>query len=204
MRKIVYFHGFASSGASGTVELLRKAFLGTNQADRVTIVAPDIPVEPAEALPFLKSLVEKENPDLVIGTSMGGMYAQQMRGYERICVNPSFAMSSLYSRFHVGRYKWLNPRRNGENEFHVYKETIAAFREMEAHQFDDIDEVERAFCHGLFGDADELAGDNRKLFEAHYPGMSHGYSGGHQLNADVVKDVLVPFVKGIYENGIDA
>ena len=25
--------------------------------------------------------------DYVVGTSMGGMYAQQMRGYNRICVN---------------------------------------------------------------------------------------------------------------------
>ena len=194
-RKILYLHGFGSSGASGTVDLLRKAFLGTSAADRVTVVAPDLPVDPLEALPFLRNLVEKENPGLVIGTSMGGMYAQQLRGVERICVNPSFAMSSLYSRFHVGKYKWLNPRRDGALEFHVYKETIEHFKEMEAHQFDGIDEVEQLFCHGLFGDADELAGDNRALFERHYPGMSVGYAGGHQLNADVVKDVLVPFVR---------
>lgn len=197
LRKILYLHGFGSSGASGTVELLRKAFLGTSPVDRATVVAPDIPVEPADALPFLRALVESEKPSLVIGTSMGGMYAQQLRGVERICVNPSFAMSSLYSRFHVGKYKWLNPRRDGAREFHVYKETIAAFREMEAHQFDDLDDVERLFCHGLFGDADELAGDNRALFERHYPGMSRVYSGGHQLNAEIVKDVLVPFVKSL-------
>lgn len=201
-RKILYLHGFGSSGASGTVDLLRKAFLGTSAADRVTVVAPDIPVDPLEALPFLKKVVAKENPSLIIGTSMGGMYAQQLRGVERICVNPSFAMSSLYSRFHVGKYKWLNPRRDGALEFHVYKETIEHFKEMEAHQFDGIDEVEQLFCHGLFGDADELAGDNRALFERHYPGMSVGYAGGHQLNADVVKDTLVPFIRslGIWPN----
>ena len=201
-RKILYLHGFGSSGASGTVDLLRKAFLGTSAADRVTVVAPDIPVDPLEALPFLKKVVAKENPSLIIGTSMGGMYAQQLRGVERICVNPSFAMSSLYSRFHVGKYKWLNPRRDGALEFHVYKETIEHFKEMEAHQFDGIDEVEQLFCHGLFGDADELAGDNRALFERHYHGMSVGYAGGHQLNADVVKDTLVPFIRslGIWPN----
>lgn len=197
MRKILYLHGFGSSGASGTVDLLRKAFLGTNAADRVTVIAPDIPVEPTEALPFLKKLVEKEAPTLVIGTSMGGMYAQQLRGVERICVNPSFGMSKLYSRFHVGKYKWLNARRNGETEFHVYKETIERFKEMEARQFDGIDEVERLFCHGLFGDADELAPGNREIFERHYPGMSHVYRGGHQLNADVVREVLVPFVRSL-------
>jgi len=48
------------------------------------VVAPDIPVDPVEALPFLKDLCKKENPNVVIGTSMGGMYAQQMSGFNRI------------------------------------------------------------------------------------------------------------------------
>ncbi len=197
MDKIVYLHGFCSSGQSGTVDLLRKEFLGTSVADRILVVAPDIPVEPNDALAMIKALVEKEKPILVIGTSMGGMYAQQLRGIERICVNPSFQMSQLYSHFHVGKYKWLNPRRNGEIEFHVYKETIERFKEMEAHQFDNIDEVETLFCHGLFGDEDPLAENNRELFEAHYPGMSEVFSGGHRLNADLVKSVLIPKIRKI-------
>ena len=41
------------------------------------VVAPDIPVDPAEALPYLKELCEKEQPDMIVGTSMGGMYAQE-------------------------------------------------------------------------------------------------------------------------------
>ena len=57
-REILYLHGFASSGASGTVEILRKEFLGTGAHDRVKVVAPDIPVDPAEALPMLRALVE--------------------------------------------------------------------------------------------------------------------------------------------------
>ena len=114
MKKIVYFHGFASSGASGTVALLRRELL----ADDVRVVAPDIPVDPAEALPMLKALVTKEAPDLVVGTSMGGAYAQQMRGVERICVNPSFDTSRLFHVLHVGKFKWLNARRDGATEFH--------------------------------------------------------------------------------------
>lgn len=182
--------------------MLRKEFLGATSADRIQIIAPDIPVEPSEALPLIKALVEKENPLLVIGTSMGGMYTQQLRGVERICVNPSFRMSQLYSHFHVGKYKWLNPRRNGETEFHVYKETIEAFKAMEEHQFDNIDEVETLFCHGLFGDEDPLAGNNRELFEAHYPGMSEVYPGGHRLSADIVKAVLIPKIRSILNNEV--
>ena len=86
---MVYFHGFASSGATGTAELLRKIFPSSE------ILAPDIPVDPAEALPYLKAFCEEHHPDVVVGTSMGGMYAQQMRGFLRICVNPAFRMSTM-------------------------------------------------------------------------------------------------------------
>ena len=61
--KILYLHGFASSGASGTVDLLRREFwTNRSESDRLQIVAPDIPVDPVEALPFIEKLVEKEDP----------------------------------------------------------------------------------------------------------------------------------------------
>ena len=62
MKKLLYLHGFGSSGASGTVDVLRHAFWGKNPDERIQVVAPDIPVDPVEALPFLKALVEKEQP----------------------------------------------------------------------------------------------------------------------------------------------
>ena len=94
--KLIYFHGFASSGASGTVELLR------NLLPQATVIAPDIPVDPIEALPMLKQLCEEEQPDIIVGTSMGGMYVQQMRGFLRICVNPAFNMSTNSSVLKTG------------------------------------------------------------------------------------------------------
>ena len=153
MKKILYLHGFGSSGASGTVEVLRHAFWDKEKdpSKRVQVIAPDIPVDPQEALPFLKALVAKEQPDFIVGTSMVGMYAQQLRGFPRICVNPSFGTSKLYSLLHVGKYKWLNKRKDGALEFHIYKETIEHYAEMEAHQFDGLTDDDRIFCFGLFG-----------------------------------------------------
>ena len=59
MKKILYLHGFGSSGASGTVEVLRHAFWDKEKdpSKRVQVIAPDIPVDPQETLPFLKALV---------------------------------------------------------------------------------------------------------------------------------------------------
>ena len=71
---ILYLHGYGSSGQSSTVEYLKKAL----PDDHIT--APDIPVDPAEALPFLRKLCDDEHFDIIIGTSMGGMYAQNHAG----------------------------------------------------------------------------------------------------------------------------
>lgn len=195
--KILYIHGFASSGAGGTVDLLRREFWNRDEADRLQVVAPDVPVDPREALPMLRKIVEKEDPILIVGTSMGAMYAQQLRGITRICVNPAFGISRLYSLLHVGKYKWLGKRCDGATEFHVYKETIEHFAEMEAHQFEGITEEDRQLCYGLFGDSDNIAPGNREIFERHYPGRSRVFEGGHRLNYDAVKGVLIPLIREI-------
>ena len=197
MKKLLYLHGFGSSGASGTVDVLRHAFWGKNPDERIQVVAPDIPVDPVEALPFLKALVEKEQPGLIVGTSMGGMYAQQLRGYPRICVNPSFGTSKLYSLLHVGKYKWLNRRKDGATEFHIYKETIEHYAEMEAHQFDGLTDDDRILCYGLFGLQDDITESSRAIFEEHYPGQSKFFDGGHRLNADLVHEHLIPYIREI-------
>ena len=196
MKKILYLHGFGSSGASGTVELLRREFWGKDISRRAIVIAPDIPIDPAIALPMLRQLASDEMPDLVIGTSMGGMYAQQLHGFLRICVNPSFCLSKKYDILSVGKHRWLNRRRDGETEFHVTKETIAHFQEMEAHQFDGVTDEDRTLCHGLFGDEDDtvLASETRPVFEQYYPGMSSTFPGGHRMNAHIVTHTLLPYI----------
>lgn len=194
MKKILYLHGFASSGASGTVALLRHEYFGRRPKNKAAVIAPDIPVDPKEALPLLKALAAKERPDLIIGTSMGAMYAQQLHGFERICINPCFALSKAYSILSVGRHKWLNERRDGARDFQVTKETIANFAEMESHQFEGCSETDAPLCFGLFGDADPIGKENRPVFRARYPGMDYTFEGGHRMNAELVAKVLFPFI----------
>lgn len=199
MKKILYLHGFGSSGASGTVDLLRREFWDrSDEAHRAVVVAPDIPIDPIEALSMLKELASREKPDLVIGTSQGGFYAQQLHGILRICVNPSFWLSKKYNILHVGKHKWLNRRKDGATEFHVTKETIAHFKEVEAHQFDGVTDADRMLCHGLFGDEDNLLGpESRTAFEQHYPGMAHTFPGGHRMNSQVVSHTLIPYIRSV-------
>ena len=201
MKKILYLHGFGSSGASGTVDLLRREFWERSEvAHRAVVVAPDIPLDPLAAMPMLEELAYEEMPDLVIGTSMGGFYAQQLHGFTRICVNPSFWLTKKYDILYVGKHKWLNRRKDGETEFHVTKETIAHFQEMETHQFDGVTDDDRTLCHALFGDEDTLLSEQtRPVFEQHYPGMSHAFPfpGGHRMNDYIVTHTLLPYIRGL-------
>ncbi|MEG1523336.1 MAG: YqiA/YcfP family alpha/beta fold hydrolase, partial [Bacteroidales bacterium] len=83
MKNILYIHGLSSSGRSATV-----ATLGQLMPD-VRIIAPDLPVNPTEALTLLNEICQQHQPCIVIGTSMGGMFAQQLRGLSKILVNPA-------------------------------------------------------------------------------------------------------------------
>ena len=185
-KKLMYLHGFGSSAASGTVKTLRELLPDFD------IVAPDIPVDPAEALPFLRGLCMNEVPDVVVGTSMGGMYAQQMRGYNRICVNPAFEMSKKSKMLTVGTHEYFKPRKDGTTHFEITSEIICHHAEMEKHQFDGITEADRKQVWGMFADNDQQV-NGESLFLQYYNQVIH-FSGEHRMDDRVIEDVLVPLI----------
>ena len=144
--KLVYFHGFMSSGASGTVESLR------HMLPELEVCAPDIPVDPADALPYLRQYVEEQKPDIIVGTSMGAMYAQQMFGYKKICVNPSFNMSTMSKVMKANTtYPFQNGRKDGAKTFKITGQIVKNFNMMERQQFKGITDFDRENTYGLFG-----------------------------------------------------
>jgi predicted esterase YcpF (UPF0227 family) len=184
--KLIYFHGFGSSHASGTVETLRR------ELPNDEVVAPDIPVDPAVALPYLKELCEKEQPDMIVGTSMGGMYAQQMRGFKRILVNPAFTMSTNSKVLKTGEYHFFNGRYDGAKTFRITRDIIQHHNQMERQQFKDITDWDREHCYGLFGINDPMV-KTYDLFHKHYP-HAISFEGEHRLNEKVIRKVLLPLI----------
>lgn len=189
--KILYFHGFASSGATGTAESLRRML------PEVEVISPDIPVDPSEALPFLRALCEQEKPDLIIGTSMGAMYAQQMFGYRKICVNPAFNMSTLSKVFRTGEHKFLNGRKDSQKTFKITKEIIQKQNMMERQQFKGITPFDRENTYGLFGIHDTTV-NCYDLFKKYYT-KAQRFDGEHHLNEKALRTAVVPLVKQIME-----
>lgn len=187
--KIIYFHGFGSSGASGTVENLR------NMLPNDKVIAPDIPLDPLEALPFLRDLCKEEQVDLVIGTSMGGMYAHQMKGYYRICVNPALNMSTASSVLKTGVHKFYNRRKDNQKEFKVTREIIQHHNMIERQQFKDITDDDKEKCFGLFGINDPVV-KTYDLFRKNYPNATR-FEGEHRLNDKVLRKVVIPLIEEI-------
>ena len=188
-KKLMYLHGFGSSAASGTAKTLKEILL------EFDVVAPDIPVDPAEALPFLRGLCMNEVPDVIVGTSMGGMYTQQLRGNKRICVNPAFEMSKKSNVLTVGVHEYFKPRKDGSTHFEITPEIIRHHAEMEEHQFDGITENDHQQVWGMFADNDQLV-NCEGIFLEHYNQVVH-FHDDHRLDDENIKTVLVPLIRNV-------
>lgn len=190
-KKILYVHGFSSSGQSGTVVKIREMLPGA------TVVAPDLPLHPAEVMDLLHHTCETENPDLIIGTSMGGMYAEMLYGYDRILVNPAFQMGdTMLKHGMLGKNTFLNPRQDGVQEFIVTKSLVEEYKEITAKCFAGVTEEEsRDRVFGLFGDEDPVV-HTRDLFSQHYRNAI-SFHGEHRMNDKILLHSVLPVVQWI-------
>ena len=186
-KKILYVHGFASSGASGTVGRLRLLL------PQATVIAPDQPVDPHEAISLLKDLCARENPDLIVGTSMGGMYTEQLTGYDRICVNPALHLAdTILKNNGLGKQEFHNVRQDGQTSFMVTKALLEDYRAVSDNRFS---VVEPDLVYGLFGTRDTMVNCFDE-FAAHYPQSIH-FDGEHQLNDHTFLWTLLPVMQWI-------
>lgn len=193
MKKILYIHGFGSAGSTGTATIMRNLLYEKD----VRVISPDVPTSPAEALPFLKSFAEQEQPDLIIGTSMGGFYAEQLRGYKRILVNPSFHMARLLTFRGLGNYEFQNKRQDGADKFKVDKQMIAEFKEIEKLSFKGLTAEDKENVWGMFGRNDPTVhtqDDYTKVY-----GKDHFivFEGEHRLNDKILKHDVLPIINKI-------
>lgn len=184
---IIYLHGLSSSGQSNTAQKLRELLTDDN------VITPDIPVSPIESLQLLLSLAGKYTAEdtIIIGTSMGAMYASQMKGYRRILVNPAFHVSDLLKENKGKQLPFFSKREDGHESFEVTETLIREFEELEANLFN-MDEVALESVIGLFGDADEVC-DCQGEYREHYHYWST-FAGGHRLNEEVINSIIIPVI----------
>ena len=196
MKKIIYFHGFSSAGSTGTAVTLRGYLF---ESYGVHVLAPDIPVMPAEALAFLKEYVQNEAPDLIIGTSMGAMYAEIIHGIPRICVNPSFHMAKLLTFKHLNKnVDFQNPRQDGATSFKVDKQMVAEFKDIETNlSLKNITPEEKKLVWGIFGKNDRTVNCQAEFTKAYGRDHFKIVDGEHSLTQNVLKRDVLPIILDI-------
>ncbi|MDE7179914.1 MAG: alpha/beta fold hydrolase [Muribaculaceae bacterium] len=190
-KQVVYLHGLSSSGQSTTAQRLRRTLA------KQEVISPDIPVQPEVALTELKKLASTLRPDaIIVGTSMGGMFAQLFRGFHRILINPSFH-TSRHMKEHVGeRLPFHNPRLDGAVDFEVADKLVKKYEKLEARQFDpkfgifgkNPDSPDQVFA--FFGTKDDVV-NCKDEYLSHYS-RSADFEGGHRLDPNSTITLVVP------------
>ena len=187
-KKILYVHGFASSGQSGTVTRLRTVF------PNATVIAPDLPIHPEEALSLLYNICKEEKPDLIIGTSMGGMFTEKLNGFDRICVNPAMQMAETMKEHGMtGTQTFQNPRKDGIQEIYVDKALVKEYKGVTEKNFKGQNEEQHVW--GLFGDEDTTV-NTYDMFREHYPQATR-FHGEHRMNDHSFMHSVVPVIRWI-------
>mgnify|MGYP003291473349 CR=1 FL=1 len=190
MKKILFLHGFFSGGNCDIATTLRKDL--KNEAE---VLSPDIPLHPEDAIRYIRGIIDRERPDLIVGNSCGAFYAQMLSpivGIPALLGNPYLEMSEFLGR-RIGEHTYKCPRQNGINTFVIDETLVNEFRDIEKNQFSFCSEFYSDKVWGLFGDNDPIAHYRDKFLE--YYSTSFTFPGSHTPTAEEVSMYYVPLVR---------
>ena len=111
MKKILFLHGFFATGSCPMAMALKEAFERT-----AVVLTPDLPLHPKEALKEIRSIIDREHPDLLLGNSCGAFLAQMLAPVvdsSALLGNPYFKMTEFLKEPIVEHEYWA-PRRGSE------------------------------------------------------------------------------------------
>lgn len=179
IKKILYIHGINSSGNTG--KTLKRIF--KEKYGDVEVIAPSIPADYPEARKVVDEVMEKEKPDLVIGTSLGGFMTLSTKTPYRIAINPTLYPSKTLPLIDTP------------------KEISESYKEIEKEIEDFLDREDRMKVFGVFGDNDKVV-NHKAEFEKRYL-KDHIFTvpgGEHQMKEEEFKKYIFPIVERIDAN----
>lgn len=156
-----------------------------------TLVAPEIMAALRHAFPYsriisvdleriedysnaadeIDSILQKENPELVIAEGLGGFFVHTLAGYDRICINPMLT-PSIYIDDVDGSY------RKASKEQFSYDRTA--------------DDEHQTHCWGIFG----INVSKKNFCMMHYPNIISLNKTVDSI-LDVLDDIIVPLAHNI-------
>ena len=185
--KILFLHGFFASGSCVPAQALRQSLSGA-----ATILSPDLPLHPGEALQLVMHLCQTEKPSILVGNSNGAFLAQIIAsrlGLPALLGNPHFEMSQFVAG-HIGIHHYKSPRTDGRQEMVIDRRLANEFADLQKHQWDACNPAHRDRVWGLFGSRDDIA-HYEPVFLQHYTHSYH-FPGAHTPTADEVRQWYAP------------
>lgn len=183
----LYIHGFASSPKSGTRASLARAL------PEYEWLAPEIMHEPYDSITILNDWARTFLPELIVGTSMGGMLALYVDAPNatKLVINPSLEMERTLRQRGYGKHPYLQEREDGATEFIIDEPMIQRFVAFKKEQ----SFIPGAHNLGLFSTDDEMLGHemskrNAKVLEQAGYEIVWSNKFGHRCNDNAVKEIV--------------
>ena len=196
MKKVLYIHGLGGSGDGRVATLLR------NNLTEYRIIAPEIPIEPKQALDFIRDIISKDEYDLVVGSSLGAYYLMYC-GYmpKKLLINPAVKAGEYIEKY-IGKgvQKFRSVRSDGETEYTIDDAFISDLKNMEF----SLDDEDRLSIRCIVSPDDELFGKENveqciKKFHSRNVFLIHS---SHSVEDDIIINDIIPKIKDFIEEDI--
>lgn len=156
-------------------------------------LAPEIMHEPYDSIAILNDWARTFLPELIVGTSMGGMLALYVDAPNatKLVINPSLEMERTLRQRGYGKHPYLQEREDGATEFIIDEPMIQRFVVFKKEQ----SFVPGARNLGLFSTDDEMLGHemskrNAKVLEQAGYEIVWSNKFGHRCNDNAVKEIV--------------
>ena len=125
---------------------------------------------------------------------MGGMFAQKLRGYPKLLINPAFHVSGFMKK-NIGMLPFLNPRKDGVSQFEITEQLCADYEQLETTQFMNLDDFEKNNTFGLFGKYDMLVNCSNEFIQNYK--FIRWFEGEHRLTTENIRQDVIPYIQDI-------
>lgn len=161
---MMYIHGFRSGANGSKREQLQKHFEG-----RYRVIAPEVDADPEKSLGIINDIIARENPRIVIGTSLGGWMTLMCNSNDAslVVVNPSLCPQETLSQWKNEGLEYFCPRLDGVRTYRLTDEILNKFDRYDVMQ---AIMKKREIIYALCSARDELLGTSHiEILRAHLP-----------------------------------
>lgn len=152
----IYVHGLASGANAATGKILSKRFSNFNW------ITTDFGEDLVENVRQLNECVKEQKPQLIVGTSMGGLtllYADAPDAV-KIAINPALSIADcVRNTIGLGRHKYFCQRLDGATEFELTEEMCKGYEAYIAAHKPSLGKS----SYAVFAIHDELLGDEASV-----------------------------------------